>query len=206
MSEILFIRHAETDIAGTFCGHSDPALNRRGLAQLEGLRDQLHVEDISAVYSSDLRRSCETAQAIAEMFGVSCRVRPRLREIDFGEWEGLAWEEIEQRDEVYARCWVTEYPRLPAPGGEDFADFERRALDEVKFLTMEAEALGRNIAVVTHAGVLRAVLCLLHGCSAEEAWARTKEYCSIIRHPLQIRTEESPKPIGEVKELQGEKV
>jgi alpha-ribazole phosphatase len=206
MSPILFIRHAETDMAGTFCGHSDPALNGRGLDQLEGLRDKLRAEDISAVYSSDLRRSSETAQAIAEIFGVSCQVRPRLREIDFGQWEGLAWDEIERRDEAYARRWVTEYPQLPAPGGEDFADFERRVLDEVRFLSMEAEALGKNIAVVTHAGVLRTVLCVLHGYSVEDAWARTREYCSIVRHPLQIRIEESPEPIDEVQELRGGRV
>jgi alpha-ribazole phosphatase len=206
MSVILFIRHAETDMAGTFCGHSDPALNRRGLAQLEELRDKLRAEDIRAVYSSDLRRSGETAQAIAEIFGVTCQVRPMLREIDFGGWEGLAWEEIERRDEAYARRWVTEYPRLPAPGGEDSADFERRVLDEVKFLSMEAEALDGNIAVVTHAGVLRAVLCVLHGYSVEDSWARTREYCSFVRHPLQFRIDESPELISEVEELQGEKV
>jgi alpha-ribazole phosphatase len=206
MSTIFFIRHAETDMAGTFCGHSDPALNGRGLAQLEELRDKLRAEDIGAVYSSDLRRSGETARAIAEIFGVNCRVRHNLREIDFGQWEGLAWEEIERRDEAYARRWVTEYPRLPAPGGEDFADFERRVLNEVKFLSMEAEALGGKIAVVTHAGVLRAVLCVLHGYSVEDAWAWTREYCSIVRYQLQIRIDESPEAIGEVEEVQGEKV
>ena len=72
-------------------------------------------------------------------FGVDCHVRPALREINFGQWEGLTWEEIEGRDEAYARRWIAEYPRLPAPDGEDFRDFERRVLDEVRFLSIEAE-------------------------------------------------------------------
>lgn len=206
MSAILFIRHAETDMAGTFCGHSDPELNRRGLAQLDGLRDKLREKDIGAVYSSDLQRAGETAMAIAELFGVSCQVRPALREINFGRWEGLAWEEIERRDEAYARRWIAGYPRLPAPEGEDFADFERRVLDEVTLLAKEAKALGRDIAVVTHAGVLRVVLCVLHGCSVEDAWARTKAYCSIVRHPLRIGVEESLERIDEAEELQGEQI
>jgi broad specificity phosphatase PhoE len=202
MSAILFIRHAETDMAGTFCGHSDPKLNDRGIAQLEGLLNKLRAEDIGAVYTSDLRRARTTATAIAEMIGVSYHVRPALREIDFGEWEGLSWEEIEQRDEVDARRWLAEYPHVPAPGGEGFKDFERRVLDEVKWLSMEAKALGRDIAIITHAGVMRTVQCVLQGCSAEDAWARTSGYCSIVRYTLQIRGQESPKSIAE--ELQGE--
>jgi alpha-ribazole phosphatase len=181
MSELLFIRHAETDMAGTFCGHSDPELNARGHAQLAELIHRMSAENIGVVYSSDLRRAHATGRAIAAAYGVDCRVRPALREIDFGQWEGLTWKEIERRDETYARGWIAKYPLLPAPGGEDFCDFERRILDEVKSMSMEAEAKGLDIAVVTHAGVLRTVLCRLHGCSKNDAWERTRSYCSIAR-------------------------
>src|ERR1700678_741680 len=105
MSEIIFIRHAETDMAGTFCGHSDPELNARGRVQLAELIDRLRVEDICAVYASDLRRAHTTGRAIADTFGVDCHVRSALREINFGQWEGATWEEIEQRDDAYARRW-----------------------------------------------------------------------------------------------------
>src|SRR5580704_2673963 len=172
MSEMLLIRHAETDMAGTFCGHSDPELNACGRVQLTELLNRLRGENIGAVYASDLRRAHTTGSAIAKAFGIDCHVRPALREIDFGQWEGLSWSEIEQQDETYARRWIEEYPRLSAPGGESFRDFERRVLDEVKFLSMEAD--GRGIAVVTHAGVLRTVLCTLHGCSKEDAWEQTR--------------------------------
>jgi alpha-ribazole phosphatase len=182
MSEVLFIRHAETDMAGTFCGHSDPELNARGCAQLVELIDRLRAESFGAVYVSDLRRAQATGRAIAEAFGVDCHVRPALREIDFGQWEGLTWEEIERRDEAYARRWVVEYPNLPAPDGESFRDFERRVLDEVKFLSLEAEAEGHGIVIVTHAGVLRTMMRTLHGCSEQAAWEQTRSYCSIVRH------------------------
>jgi alpha-ribazole phosphatase len=181
MSELLFIRHAETDMAGTFCGHTDPELNASGRAQLAEFIRTMSVENIGVVYSSDLRRAHATGRAIAERFGVDCHVRPTLREIDFGQWEGLTWKEIERRDETYARRWIAEYPRVPAPDGEDFCDFERRILDEVKYMSMEAQAKGSNIAVVTHAGVLRTVLCRLHGCSKDDAWEQTRSYCSVAR-------------------------
>lgn len=182
MSELLFIRHAETDMAGTFCGHSDPELNERGRIKLGELIDRLRMEKIGAVYTSDLRRAHTTGMAIAEAFGVDCHVRSALREINFGQWEGITWKEIEQRDDVYARRWIAEYPRLPAPNGESFHDFEQRVLGEVKFLSLEAEASDCSIAVVTHAGVLRTLLCALHGYSEDHAWEQTRSYCSVIRY------------------------
>jgi len=182
MSELLFLRHAETDMAGAFCGHSDPELNARGRAQVGELINRLRTEEIGLVYTSDLRRAHTTGMAIAEAFGVGCHVRSALREIDFGQWEGTTWEEIERRDDAYSRRWLAEYPRLPAPDGESFPGFEQRVLDEVKFLSLEAAAADCCIAVVTHAGVLRTVLCALHGCSEDNAWEQTRSYCSIVRH------------------------
>jgi alpha-ribazole phosphatase len=182
MRELLFIRHAETDMAGTFCGHSDPELNARGRIQLGELIDRLRMEEIGVVYTSDLRRAHTTGMAIAKAFDVECHVRSALREINFGQWEGITWEKIEGRDEAYARRWIAEYPRLPAPDGESFSDFERRVLQEVKLLSLQADATDCSIAVVTHAGVLRTVLCALHGCSEDHAWEQTRSYCSIVRH------------------------
>jgi alpha-ribazole phosphatase len=182
MSDILFIRHAETDMAGTFCGHSDPDLNARGHEQTEKLIDRLRSENIDTVYTSDLRRARTTAEAIASAFGIECRTRRALREISFGEWEGLTWKEIELRDEAYARRWMAEHPLQPPPEGEAFRDFEQRVLEEVAFLSTKAAE--RDIAVVTHAGVLRTVLCSLQRCSEEDAWRLTKPYCVIIRHAV----------------------
>jgi alpha-ribazole phosphatase len=182
MSEVLFIRHAETDMVGTFCGHSDPELNAHGRAQLAELIDSLCSERIEAVYTSDLRRAHTTAIAVAEALDVDCHVRRELREINFGQWEGLTWEQIEQRDKTYAKRWVTRYPDLPAPGGEHFLDFERRVLDEVESIFVEVESKGRDVAIITHAGVLRTILRALHGCSEEVAWEKTKSYCSIVCH------------------------
>jgi alpha-ribazole phosphatase len=182
MSELLFIRHAETDMAGTFCGHSDPELNARGRAQVDELINTLRTEEIGMVYTSDLRRAHTTGMAIADAFAVDCHVRSALREIDFGQWEGATWKEIEQRYDAYARRWIAEYPRLPAPHGESFHEFQRRVLEEVKFLSLETKAAGRRVAVVTHAGVLRTVLCELHGYSEDTAWEQTRSYCSVVRH------------------------
>jgi alpha-ribazole phosphatase len=179
MSRALFIRHAETEMAGRYCGHSDPDLNAQGRAQLIKLSHLLCAEPFDAVYSSDLRRASHTARAITAGRNIPRVLRPALREIDFGDWEGMSWEQIEQLDPEYAREWIASYPNLAAPSGESFQAFEQRILEEVNHL------LERNrgpIAVVTHAGVLRVVLRHLLGCSEQEAWQQTRPYCCVVRY------------------------
>jgi alpha-ribazole phosphatase len=179
MSRVLFIRHAETEMAGRFCGHSDPELNAQGRMQLTSLGHMLSAEPIDIVYSSDLRRASATAQAIAAVREIPQVARPALREIDFGQWEGMSWEQIEQMDPEYARNWMARYPHLPAPSGESFEAFEARVLEEVDHLLEHNRC---PIAVVTHGGVLRVVLQRLCGQSDEEAWQQTRAYCCIVRY------------------------
>ena len=93
-------------MAGRFCGQSDPDLNAQGRAQLMDLARLLSAETIEGVYSSDLRRALNTARAIAEDRSVPLSLRPALREIDFGQWEGLSWAQIEQRYPEYSREWA----------------------------------------------------------------------------------------------------
>jgi alpha-ribazole phosphatase len=182
VSEILFVRHAATAMAGRFCGHSDPDLNLLGQTQLADLIERLSGEKLEHVYSSDLKRARSTAQAIADSHGAEVETRPALREIDFGEWESLSWQEIESRDPEYAQTWMAGFPHLPAPSGETFPAFETRVLHEVNGL-MDHDA--GPIAVVTHGGVLRVVLQHFCGRSASEAWQETESYCCVVRYEAQ---------------------
>jgi len=179
MASLLFIRHAETDLAGRFCGHSDPPVNERGLRQIEELLRTLKCERIGAVYTSDLSRSKVTAGAIGKEFALSPIVVPELREINFGEWETLSWQEIERRDPAFARQWSDAFPDLAAPGGEYFEAFQSRVLAKVNQIL---EVSQEYAAVVTHAGVMRVVLRSLCGLDEQEAWDRTKEYCGFFRY------------------------
>ena len=176
MSDLLFIRHAETDLAGTFCGHADPPLNGRGHAQIRNLIAQLGSQSFDAVYSSDLRRAVDTASELARALNLPCTTTSNLREISFGSWEGLTWSQIEENDSDYAARWLEFYPSLPAPGGEPYAIFKGRILYEVNLLRVLA--VHKHLAVVTHAGVMRIVLQTLLGHSEQEAWKRTTPYCS----------------------------
>ena len=179
MNRLLLIRHAETDLAGTFCGQIDPAVNAVGLQQIQHLLKSLRNESLQAVFTSDLRRAVDTAHPIAEHFKVPCFTRPGLREINFGRWEGLRWSEIEASDPVYSSEWLAAFPHLPAPDGERFEDFESRVLAEVNHLIEQARL--RSIAVVTHAGAMRTILRRISGVDDERAWQLTKPYCAALR-------------------------
>jgi alpha-ribazole phosphatase len=178
MKHLLLIRHAETDMAGRFCGHSDPELNPRGRQQLAGVVDRLSEYAIRRIYTSDLGRARQTAEAIASHFEIGFEVRPGLREIHFGLWEGLSWSEIEACDPVLAKRWAEPSPNPTAPGGESLQQFERRVREESAFLF--AAATECRIAVVAHAGFMRILLTNFYGVLEKEAWKLTKEYGSVV--------------------------
>ena len=175
MSDIVFVRHAETDFAGTFCGHFDPPLNEVGKNQLAQLVERTEFENIVAVYSSDLQRAYATAHALAVRHNVAVTADADLREIGFGAWEGLRWQQIEEADPAFARRWWQDFPHLTCPGGEPYAAFCKRALAKVR--TLRALPAPR-IAVVTHAGVLRLVLELFGDFREEDSWQLTRQYGS----------------------------
>lgn len=179
MSELLFVRHAETDLAGTFCGHCDPPVNARGREQIANLLRSLHSEAIDAVYTSDLQRARTAAEALAQHFATPCIARAGLREINFGTWDGMSWNQIEATDPEYAARWLELYPKLAAPGGERIDVFEARVQAEIETLLLHRKY--RKAVVVTHAGVLRSVLQTRCGLTQDEAWTRTREYGSVFR-------------------------
>jgi alpha-ribazole phosphatase len=180
MNNLLFIRHAETDMAGTFCGQSDPTVNAAGHRQIQKLAESLRTEPIAAVLTSDLQRSVTTARTLAESFAIPYIARPALREIDFGKWEGLTWEEIEKLDLTFATQWLEAFPHLTPPDGESFEIFEARVMAETSYLLSQSES--SSIVVVTHAGVMRVVLRTLCGLDEKTAWALTKPYCCTFRY------------------------
>ena len=97
MNSLIFIRHGETDMDGKFCGHSDPELNAAGELQVARVAEEVANLGVERIYSSDLRRAAQTAAVLGRRIGVEVELRDSLREIYFGLWEGLSWQEIETR-------------------------------------------------------------------------------------------------------------
>lgn len=178
MSMIVLIRHVETDMAGRFCGHSDPAPNLAGETQIAAVVEKVKSMGISRIYSSDLRRAAQTATAIGQSADIEVRLRPGLREIHFGAWEGLSWKEVEVQFPQEAKLWLEEFPSRAVPGGERYSDFAARVGREFTPLLNETE--GCCTAVITHRGVLQYVLTRYFNFQDTEAWERTAAYGTVI--------------------------
>jgi broad specificity phosphatase PhoE len=178
MNGIVLIRHAETDLVGKFCGQSDPDLNAGGEQRLRSLAEEIAPLGINRIYSSDLRRASRTAAAIGERVRVAVEFRPGLREIHFGLWEGLSWEEVERQYPQEAELWAREFPTRSAPQGESYADFIARVEAEFNLLIREHD--GSVSAAVTHRGVLQYALTRFFGLSEADARLRTEEFGTIV--------------------------
>jgi broad specificity phosphatase PhoE len=94
--ELVCVRHGRTawNAKRRFQGRTDVPLDAEGLAQARALAAHLSRERFSISLSSDLSRAADTAEAIGASCGVLVEPEPRLREMRFGEWEGLTWNEI----------------------------------------------------------------------------------------------------------------
>src|SRR6266849_7789646 len=122
-STILLVRHAHTDMASRFCGHSDPDLSILGQQQLQEIVQRIGKWPVTTVYSSGLTRARRTAEAIAAPRCLKVNVRSGLNEISFGAWEGRSWGEIHDLYPADAARWLHDHPAGMATGGELFLDF-----------------------------------------------------------------------------------
>ena len=163
MKTLLLVRHAHTEMAGRFCGHSDPELSNNGCQQLPEIVAQLQKWQFSTIFSSDLKRAVQTAEAIASQLSLSIQFRTGLREINFGDWEGNSWKEIEAADPAFASSWLKEYPYKTPPRGEAFCDFENRVRNELAELAGFVDSSDKVAVAVTHAGFIRTALSLISG-------------------------------------------
>lgn len=157
---IIFVRHGETDenAARCYLGHSDPPLNDHGRKQIMDLSLQLLQDDtnekITSIYCSDLGRAQETAQMIADLLNLIPVPTFSLRELNFGDWEGLTYEEILAQNPVELNVWITDPFTVAPPNGETLAILGARFDKWVKQVLALTGANDR-IIIVSHGGPIR---------------------------------------------------
>jgi len=160
---LYLIRHGETawNADGRFQGQTDTLLNDIGRAQagvVARIMDDWHVD---AVYSSDLARAAETAEIIAATHGLIPIPDVRLREISFGEWEGLSLAEATERWPDIVASWRADSLHTRPPGGETQEAVRQRVVEfTAEIVRQHPEG---SICVVGHGGSLRMLVAQILG-------------------------------------------
>jgi alpha-ribazole phosphatase len=161
MTKLLLVRHGQTlwNNAARYQGHTDIDLSDAGRTQAMLLSQRLAGVALQAVYASDLRRALDTARIIAEPHGLAVQPLPKLREINFGAWEGLTFKEIKTAYSDIADNWHASPGSVRIPDGETFQELTERAYGAVTDLVKRHDP--GTVAVITHGGAIRAIICAL---------------------------------------------
>lgn len=152
---VLLARHGESDWnrSKRWQGFADRPLTDLGRRQAAELAKRLEETELDAVYSSDLRRARETAEAVARVKGLSVQTTSDLREVDVGSWSGLTRAEAEARYPEHYERWLQ--------GGEGWDDgetYEQLGTRVVRAVQRIATAHeGERVLVVAHGGTIRAI-------------------------------------------------
>lgn len=156
---LILVRAGQTDVLpGTLIGQSDPPLGAAGFIAVQRLAATWDEETPRFLFASDLRRAAQTAQVLASHLALEPLPDPRLREQDAGRWNGRPLQAIARDDPDLHAAWRQRRVLQAAPGGESFADVLQRTGAWLSAL-LDSTHAHDSVLVVTHQGVVRALLC-----------------------------------------------
>jgi broad specificity phosphatase PhoE len=179
--KIILVRHMETvwNEQRRYIGSTDLRLSALGERHAQSLAQSLKDSDLASVISSNMKRAQQTALAIVAGRELTPVVEPELREIDFGEWEGLDFDEISTAYPDLADIWVEDPFSVRIPGGESMTGFVSRVKESwsrirVAALADEGDSDG-DLLIVTHAGCIKVILGALMGLDDHKVWGIYQE-------------------------------
>jgi broad specificity phosphatase PhoE len=178
---IVLVRHGRTDQnrRGVLLGRADPSIDAAGRDQAAALADAVPAacdgRSPLAVVASPLRRTMETAIAIAAPLGLTVESDPRLIEMDYGEWDERPLADL--APEVWAQ-WRSD-PEFRAPGGESLAEVQARVGACMADLL---ERAGDGVVIaVSHVSPIKAAVVWALGGEAMLTWRLRVDVASITR-------------------------
>jgi broad specificity phosphatase PhoE len=167
-NNIVIVRHAESiaNSQGIYQGQKyDTDLSELGLKQAKALGERLRHFGAPKIITSPLKRTMQTANAIAEETRSPVESNQLILETNHGDWEGKSKDWIKESYPELYDLWLNEPSKVTFPGGESFMNTVERTL---KFL--ETTELEPNTIVVTHDNILRAMISLIQNSDIDKMW------------------------------------
>ncbi len=167
MPTLLLIRHGENEYVkkGRLAGRLPGVhLNETGRSQAQSVADRLAKAPIKAIYASPLERAMETAEPLATRLGLETLPRAGFLETDYGEWQGQTLKSLRR-----LKLWrtVQNAPSLARfPGGESFAECQRRVCGEIEWICAQHDAKDL-VACVFHADPIKLAVAFYIGLSLD---------------------------------------
>ena len=162
-TRIYLVRHGATILSAEdrFAGATDVPLSDEGRGQVQKLAERLACDKLSAVYASPLGRTVETGRILAAPHGLEIFLRPGLREISHGHWEGLTRAEVDQRFPGEANEWEKDPYTFAPTGGESGLAVAARALPAL--IEIVRAHPGERVLIASHKATIRILLSALLG-------------------------------------------
>ena len=160
MKTVLLIRHGQTysSLNNKLCGRTDEPLNNNGIKQMKGLIIFLNTKNKpDIIITSPLIRAKQSAQIIANTYNIIPIEAKELREIDFGDWEGLTFNEIKNKEPDEFIKWMRHPDKFTPTNGESIIDLNKRINNFMNKVLNNSEE-NSTIYLITHGGPIRSVL------------------------------------------------
>ena len=158
MRKIYFVRHGQTDanLKKQYCGQTDVDLNCKGLKDAVSVAKVLKSASIDAIISSDMKRTIKTAELINQYHQLKIELMPEFREINFGRFENLTFEEIGRKYPEEKEKMIQEKINYNFLEGESLTQLHLRVTKA--FNKLLEEKTDENLLIVSHGGVIRMIL------------------------------------------------
>lgn len=156
--KLILLRHGDTGLEyqDRYIGHQDISMSEEGCRQIEALTDLIRSAEPDICVSSPLQRCRTAAEIIHQKLNIPVHYDPGLKEVDFGDWEGLTFWEIAAIWPDQVSQWARFDAKFSFPGGESFVEFLQRVK---RVADMLAAAPEKSILVCTHGGIIRSLIC-----------------------------------------------
>ncbi len=178
-TRLFLVRHAEVEARyhRIFGGRIDMDLSPLGYTQAGKTADYLKRFNFNRIYASPMKRVQQTVKAISEHSPAPIEILEGLREVHFGAWTGLGWQEVFDRYQLSAYEWLRAIDHGLIPDAETGNEFHARV--DACLTQILRESRGHDVAVVCHGGVIRMLLAILLGLPLPKTAGFEIDYASI---------------------------
>jgi broad specificity phosphatase PhoE len=183
-TRLVLIRHAEVEESyhKIFGGQIDMNLSPRGHEQARTLAKFLRGRKIDAIYASPMKRVQQTLAPFFKNGAPAQTILPALREVHFGDWTGLNWEQVCDKFSLQTHEWLDHIERGLAPNGETGPQFRARIEPCLKKIVRNHP--GKTVAIFCHGGVIRMILAVLLNLPLPRTNLFEIEYASVTQVAL----------------------